>query len=160
MFKSKGSECMNLTSKRIPKKDEVYKHYKGNVYKIIAIALHTETNEQMVIYQGLYGDNQYFARPLDMFLEDVELDGYIVERFTLQDSTEDSFNAFLDAKLYSEKIEILKEMRINGELNERILNNFAVSLDCVLDEKTLEGQYLAIMNCLEIRNKFQCQRLR
>ena len=62
----------------------VYSHTKsGKKYKVIEVALHTETNEQLVIYQPLYNSRfALFARPYDMFIEEVELDGKLVPRFT------------------------------------------------------------------------------
>jgi hypothetical protein len=58
-----------------------YKHYKGNEYEVIGIAKHSETLEDMVMYQALYGDHQYWVRPLSMFLEEVEYEGRKVKRF-------------------------------------------------------------------------------
>lgn len=61
----------------------VFRHYKnGKNYLIIGVALHTETNEQLVIYKPLYKtEHSLFARPYDMFFGDVEYEGKIVKRF-------------------------------------------------------------------------------
>ena len=59
-----------------------YRHFKGNEYLVIAIAKHSETQEEMVVYQALYGDNDIWARPFWMWNELVEVDGKKVKRFT------------------------------------------------------------------------------
>lgn len=66
-----------------PQPNERYKHFKGNEYEIVAIAKHSETLEDIVVYKALYGENQIWVRPLLMFLDTKTLeDGTQVQRFT------------------------------------------------------------------------------
>ena len=59
----------------------LYQHYKGPQYKVMHVATHSETNEQLVIFQALYGEYGIWARPLSMFLETIEKDGHTIPRF-------------------------------------------------------------------------------
>ncbi len=61
----------------------IYRHYKGFLYRVIAIARHTETLKPLVVYYGLSGEHRTWVRPLDMFLEEVIIDGKLMDRFTL-----------------------------------------------------------------------------
>jgi hypothetical protein len=58
-----------------------YRHYKGKEYTVIAIAKHSETLEELVVYRAEYGENGVWVRPKEMFLETVQVDGKTVERF-------------------------------------------------------------------------------
>jgi hypothetical protein len=59
----------------------IYKHYKGNEYEVLMVAKHSETEEEMVVYRALYGDYGTWVRPLEMFMEKVEVNGEMVDRF-------------------------------------------------------------------------------
>ncbi|MBO7275359.1 MAG: DUF1653 domain-containing protein [Clostridia bacterium] len=60
----------------------VYRHFKGNEYRLLYVARHSETLEPMVVYQALYGDKGVWVRPLSMWDETVERDGTVYKRFT------------------------------------------------------------------------------
>ena len=64
----------------IPKIAEVYKHFKGNYYMIIAVGHHSETKERLVVYYDLSGNNSSIdnpcIRPLDMFMSEVDHEKY------------------------------------------------------------------------------------
>ncbi len=59
-----------------------YRHYKGNEYEDLHVAKHTETEEGLVVYKAISDPEKVWVRPLTMFIEDVEIDGKIVPRFT------------------------------------------------------------------------------
>jgi hypothetical protein len=62
-------------------KEGIYKHYKGNLYEVFTTAQHSETEEWMVVYKSLYGEEGIWVRPYDMFIEKVIIEGKEVERF-------------------------------------------------------------------------------
>ncbi len=62
---------------------EKYRHYKGNEYQVLAIARHSETDENMVVYKALYGEGQVWVRPLTMWHETVIVGDEQVLRFQL-----------------------------------------------------------------------------
>ena len=64
----------------------IYQHYKGNLYEVLGVATHSETEEPHVVYKTLYGDYSLWIRPLSMFIELVEVEGYSVPRFAFVES--------------------------------------------------------------------------
>lgn len=63
---------------------EIWRHYKGNDYRIIALSRHTEDLTWYVVYEALYDNevSKIWHRPLDMFLGTLEIDGKVAQRFT------------------------------------------------------------------------------
>lgn len=61
----------------------LYKHYKGNVYKVLNVAQHTETFETLVIYQDVDNNDKIWARPISMWNDDVLVNDKFVKRFSL-----------------------------------------------------------------------------
>ena len=59
-----------------------YRHFKGNEYRVLGMARHSETLEEMVVYQALYGEHGIWVRPAHMWSEQVDRDGYCGPRFT------------------------------------------------------------------------------
>lgn len=69
-----------IMDRDIPKQFEIYRHFKGNYYKIIAVGHHSETKERMVVYYDISGQNSSIddpcIRPLDMFMSEVDHEKY------------------------------------------------------------------------------------
>lgn len=74
--KLKLKECIGKT----------FKHFKGDIYLLLDIANHTETGEKLVIYKALYGNCEVYARPIDMFLGEVDHNKYpnIKQKYRLE----------------------------------------------------------------------------
>ncbi len=69
-------------------KPGIYQHFKGNKYRVLFIARHSETLEPMVVYQALYGEGGVWVRPASMWNEQVERNDYIGPRFIYIGSNE------------------------------------------------------------------------
>ncbi|WP_026209825.1 DUF1653 domain-containing protein [Cytophaga aurantiaca] len=59
----------------------IYKHYKGNEYEVVGVAKHSETEEELIVYFAVKNPEQLWVRPLEMFNEEIELNGDKVKRF-------------------------------------------------------------------------------
>lgn len=154
----------------IPKPGEKYRHFKGNIYKVLAIAKHTETEEELVVYQSLENNNDVYARPVAMFTSKVDKEKYpSVEqeyRFERYESTEDGEELnidpmvleFLEADTYEEKLNILAGL--HHRITNDMITTMAIASDVEVVEGDLEERYASLKNCLLTLEKYECNRMR
>jgi hypothetical protein len=129
-----------------PKPFQVYKHFKGTYYQVITVARHSETGEKLVIYRPLFGEDYVCARPLDMFLSEVDHDKYPEVkqkwRFALATgqnksarSPEPSHTEETEESVKPEETEEPEEPVVSEETEEPFADDF---LDKFLDADTYE----------------------
>lgn len=145
---------------KIPKKGEIYKHFKGNLYEVLAIAKHTETMEDMVVYREIDGEKTY-ARPLEMFVSKVDKEKYPevlqMYRFELQDQKSKlSIMDFLDLSTATDRIQYLEAMK--DSMTEEFIGIVAQSLDFVENDGSLDERYRALLQYLRTVEKYEKRR--
>lgn len=151
---------------RTPKPGELYRHFKNKLYQIVTVATHSETGEKLVIYQALYDDFGIYARPLDMFVSEVDHEKYPdvkqkyrFEKITLKDKPEDEpapdprLLEFLDADTFEEKYNILISMR--DIITDRLIDDIAVVMDVVVPEGPLQKRYDDLKNTIKTRQYYE-----
>ena len=166
----------------IPKVHEIYKHFKGNLYQITAIAEHTETGEQLVVYQALYGEFKTYARPLEMFTGKVdkvkypevaqefrfELQGPEADRQKAEEDLQEPSEAelvldpmvleFLDTDSYEQKLNILAGL--HHRITDDMITTMAIACDVEVKDGPLEERFSELKSCLITLDKYECNRLR
>lgn len=172
----------------IPKPHEIYKHFKGNLYQIVTVAEHTETGENLVIYQALYDDFKMYARPMEMFTSPVDKEKYpeITQefRFELQgadsnrqkeasqeklteineEAEEETLNLdplvleFLDAESYEDRLNILAALE--HRITDEMITTMAIACDIEVEEGNTEKRFESLKGCLLTLEKYECNRLR
>ena len=145
---------------RTPKKGEIYRHFKGNLYEVLAIATHTEIEELMVVYQEVNGEKTY-ARPLEMFVSKVDKEKYpeVLQtyRFELQDEKSNlSIMDFLELSTATEKIQYLEIMK--DSITEEFIGIVAQSMDFVENDGSLEERYRALIQYLRTVERYKIRR--
>ena len=172
---------------RIPKSGEFYRHFKNKLYQIVTVAEHSEDGEKLVIYQALYGDFKTYARPLDMFISEVDHEKYpevkqkyrfervelaaedftedidtdsVLESNVLNDveAVEPGLIAFLDTDDWDEKYNILVSLR--DKMTDKLIDDFAVVMDVVIPEGKVDARFEQLKICVRTRQKFESQHLR
>ncbi|MCQ2494854.1 MAG: DUF1653 domain-containing protein [Lachnospiraceae bacterium] len=155
-----------------PKAQEVYRHFKGQQYRIVAVAEHTESGEQLVIYQALYGEGKIYARPLEMFCSPVDKEKYpevtqqmrfekVTDEANAQDENPDidpQLDEFLMADSYEKRLEILVSLK--SRITDDMLTTMSVACDITLADGSVEEKYETFKKALMMLDKFECTRLR
>lgn len=174
---------------------QIYRHFKGDLYKVICVATDSEDGRELVIYQALYGENKIYARPKDMFLSKVDKIKYPNAtqeyRFEVWDGLKDSALSapiitnevkgenldaneaskddeepkldegvldFLDADTFEKKLEILQGMQ--NRITDQMISTMAYAMDLEINEGSTQDKYHELLNCVMLRERFECNRLR
>ena len=151
---------------RIPKKGEIYRHFKGNLYEVLVIARDSETLEEKVVYQEVEGDAAY-VRSLPMFVSLVDKEKYpnVTQKYRFElvqqgnlVPNQNLIMSYLDIDTVSDKIEFL--LRVKEEVNENFLEVVAQSLEFAENPGSVEERFDAIMKYLRTLSKYETGRLR
>ena len=161
----------------VPKQGEFYKHFKGKMYQIVALAIHSETGEELVIYQKLYDDFKVHARPLSMFMSEVDRVKYpdVTQKYRFEKVTPvveakveevketiavETPNAdlleFLNADTYEQKRNVLVGLR--HRITDRLIDDMAASMDVVVEEGDTWDRYQSLLACVTTKAKFEITR--
>lgn len=164
---------------RRPIAGEIYRHFKNKEYKIITIAKHSETGEELVIYQALYGDGLVCARPLDMFVSEVdrekypdvkqqyrfekiadasETDGQVVagsskDKPLARMTAEEKMMLFFDEDDLEAKYKILLAMR--EDITDTMIDNMAVVLDVIIPDGDITMRYDDLKRAVQTKQRYE-----
>jgi len=142
---------------------DLFKHYKGGLYQIVTKAVHTETEESMVVYQALYGEFKVFVRPESMFFESVkDEEGKCVPRFAkvtggvlevLEVATEDKVAETVVVKNTDEVVSEVKNEPVEDVVEEEVIEGVNPVLIKFLDSETIDETFdpsIAIQRAVDL----------
>ncbi len=162
--------------RRIPKKGDIYRHFKGKKYKILELAVCTETGEDMVVFESMEGTRRVYASFLETFLSPLDTGKYPHPdqkyRFELcrdrnvshgeelrrHGNTTALILEFLELVDNEDRIEFLQKHQ--AQIDARFLTAAAESLEFAENSETLEERYAALMRFLKTKAKYESRRLR
>lgn len=147
------------------KPGEYYRHFKDRLYQIVAIAKDSETEEKMVVYQAMYGEEDIWVRPYTMFVSEVDREKYpdVEQRYRFE-KVEEAVEAnplllrFLDAETIKAKLELFEAWEAYAD--EQLLESVAAAMDITLGKGTVREKYREILNCLKTMEHFETERFR
>lgn len=153
---------------RRPVAGDIYRHFKNRYYEVIAIAIHSETEEELVIYQQRYGDSKVYARPISMFLSEVDHEKYpdaaqkyrfeyVLDEKKPEEGVNELLMRFLDAENAAEKWKVLNNC--DGKLDDHILTNMAMATDLVIAEGPIDDRLSELRDCLRTKARYEGYRM-
>ena len=161
-------------TRTLPVPGEFYRHFKNRMYRIVAIAYHSETEEPMVVYQAQYGEEKVWVRPLAMFMEEVDHEKYpdVKQKYRFEKVEEGETDvveytmspyllAFFDAmdeKHYDKMLEALA--KLSGHATQKEIDDICMVLDMQTVGDTVAEQIAEIRRHIQMLRKFDGERLR
>lgn len=150
-----------------PKIGGIYRHFKGNLYEVKAIAIHSETEEKMVVYQALYGEGDTYVRPYESFISKVDREKYpdADQEYRFEEQKGDAeaqvdpmVMSFLETDDFEEKFTVLTGM--HHKITKDQIAIMAMSLDLTIEDGETEDMYRQLKTCVDTRRRFETTRLR
>ena len=142
-----------------------YRHFKDGLYQVTAIATHSETGEQMVVYQEQYGEEKIWVRPYEMFASEVDHKKYpdAAQKYRFEEVEEPTevnpmLLRFLDTEPFRDKLELFQSGA--GYEDDNLFESIAASLDIGLAAGSAQDKYRQILNCLKTMEHFETDRFR
>lgn len=139
---------MSTETERMPKSGELYRHFKNKLYQVVAVATHSETREKLVIYQALYGDYDVYARPLEMFISEVDHKKYpsVAQKYRFERVERDSLIAIPqgianEGERGTEEEEEQEEQIRVSQMEQSLTDGVNPKLMEFFDADTLEEKY-------------------